>query len=352
MIWALAGAFALTEIAAWITGRAGTRHPVVLVQIVFAWIALLVLASIATTLVKSLAERRSETERAQAAMRNEVDQLQTQNAMLQIVARSVDVTLAFEALAARIARVIPCDRVGLALLAENGQEFQTYTARVREEEKRARPRPEVVFMSDGTAIGAVVRSGEPLIIDDVGQAASQYLDASALHTAGFQSALIVPLLSKGRAVGTINVVSRSAEAFSRKHVDALLPIAELFAVARVAQQAQVALGRFKTMEAMSEQTLSIAADINSALQTIVGHCDLLERGYPDTDLQRDLATIVRQAQRIADLLEKMRLSTRERFKEVAGQVGALGNDEAQNAGVNGWRSGTTGAGAGSTNREP
>ena len=52
------------------------------------------------------------------------------------------------------------------------------------------------------------------------------------------------------------------------------------------------------MEAMSELTLSIAAEINSALQTIIGHCDLLERGYPDPDLQRDLATVVRQAQRI------------------------------------------------------
>ena len=31
------------------------------------------------------------------------------------------------------------------------------------------------------------------------------------------------------------------------------------------------------MEVMSELTLSVAAEINSALQTIIGHCDLLER---------------------------------------------------------------------------
>ena len=55
---------------------------------------------------------------------------------------------------------------------------------------------------------------------------------------------------------------------------------------------------------MSELTLSIAAEINSALQTIIGHCDLLERGYPDPKLQRDLATVVRQAQRIAALLDR------------------------------------------------
>jgi nitrogen-specific signal transduction histidine kinase len=70
------------------------------------------------------------------------------------------------------------------------------------------------------------------------------------------------------------------------------------------------------MEAMSELTLSIAAEINSALQTIIGHCDLLERGYPDPSLQRDLATVVRQAQRIEGLLSKMRLAASERMKEV------------------------------------
>ena len=71
---------------------------------------------------------------------------------------------------------------------------------------------------------------------------------------------------------------------------------------------------------MSELTLSIAAEINSALQTIIGHCDLLERGYPDPNLQRDLATVVRQAQRIEGLLAKMRTAANERMREVEAAV--------------------------------
>ena len=71
---------------------------------------------------------------------------------------------------------------------------------------------------------------------------------------------------------------------------------------------------------MSELTLSIATEINSALQTIIGHCDLLERGYPDPNLQRDLATVVRQAQRIASLLEKMRAAASQRMREVEAAV--------------------------------
>ena len=112
---------------------------------------MLILASLATRRIGTMAQRIRVHEHAHEETLGEIEQLQTQNAMLEIIARSVDVTLAFQALASRIARLVPCDRVGLALLTENGQEFQTYTARVHEDERRARPRPEIVFKVDQTA---------------------------------------------------------------------------------------------------------------------------------------------------------------------------------------------------------
>jgi signal transduction protein with GAF and PtsI domain len=155
-----------------------------------------------------------------------------------------------------------------------------------------------------------------LIVPDVAAVAPDYLDANVLHSAGFGSVLVMPLVSKGRAVGTLNLVSRAKHAYEPAHEAAIQPIAEIFAVAITAQQLQVAFARQRSTEAMTELTLSIATEINSALQTIIGHCDLLERGYPDPNLQRDLATVVRQAQRIAGLLEKMRSAAFERLREV------------------------------------
>lgn len=321
VIWGMVAGFAVIQGAAWtIDGEVPTR-PVVLVQVVAAWCIMLVLAILARRRIASLATQLSLKERAHLSTLNEIDQLQTQNAMLQIVARSVDVPLAFQALAARIVRIVPCDRAGLALLGENGQEFQTYTARVREAERRARPRPEVTFKVESTAIGFVVRAGEPLILNDMQEAAPDFLDANVLHTSGFGSALIMPLVSKGRTVGTLNVVARRTDAFTDAHIAALRPIAEILAVACVAQQLQMLIGKYRSIEAMSDQTLAIASDINGALQTIIGHCDLLERGYPDPSLHRDLATVVRQAQRIAELLEKMRTSAQDRLKEAAAGIG-------------------------------
>jgi GAF domain-containing protein len=334
VIWGLVVLFGAVQAGAWIAAGGVPTRPVVLVQVITAWVVILVLAVLATERLGAMAGRIRAHESTHQQTLGEIEQLQAQNAMLEIIARSVDVTLAFQGLAARISHVVPCDRVGLALLSDDGEELQTYTARVAEEERRARPRPEIVFKVDQTVLGGVLRSREALIVPDVSAAATDFLDANVLHTSGFGSALIIPLVSKGRALGTLNLVQRAKNAYRPEHVRAIQPIAEVYAVAIIAQQLQVSLGKYRTMEAMSELTLSIAADINSALQIIVGHCDLLERAYPDPNLQRDLATVIVQAQRISGLLEKMRTAAHERMKEVEAAVEQAGIPSSPEAFVN------------------
>ena len=323
IIWGLVAGLAGLQIALWrlagtVPDRGGALY------LAAGWVVVLSLAALASRGIGSLTERLEERETAHRATLDEVQQLQTQNAMLQIAARSVDVALTFQELAVRIARLVRCDRVGLALLTESGREFETFTARVQEDERRSRPRPDVVFKVESTAIGLVVRTLEPILIDGPGDADADLLDVNVLTTAGFRSALIVPLVSKGRGVGTLNLVSRQPRAFQRSDIDTLRPIAEILAVAHVAQQLHMLLGKHRTTEAMADVMLTIAADINSALQIIIGHCDLLERTYADDSLQRDLATVIRQAQRISDLLEKMRTSANERLKEVATSIEGTG----------------------------
>ncbi|HEY2432668.1 MAG TPA: GAF domain-containing protein [Vicinamibacterales bacterium] len=319
-IWGLIAVFGILEGVAWTLAGGIPRRPVVLVQVVAAWTVMLILAALATRRIGSLSQRIRVQQHNHEATLGELEQLQTQNAMLEIIARSVDVTLAFQALASRIARLVPCDRVGLALLTESGEEFQTYTARVRDVERRSRPRPEIVFKVEQTLLGNVVRSREAALVGDIAKVATDFLDANLLNSSGFGSVMIVPLVSKGRAVGTLNLVQRAKHAYRPEHAAAIQPIAEIFAVAVIAQQLQVSLGKYRSTEAMSELTLSTAVEMNSALQTIIGLCDLLERGYPDPSLQRDLATVVRQAQRIAGLLESMRAAARERMREVEAAV--------------------------------
>jgi len=135
-IWGLIVVFRIIEAVAWFLAGGIPTRPGVLVQVIAAWTVMLILASLATRRIGTMAHKIAVQAHTHEETLDEIEQLQTQNAMLEIIARSVDVTLAFQALASRIARLVPCDRVGLALLTDNGQEFQTYTARVREEERR------------------------------------------------------------------------------------------------------------------------------------------------------------------------------------------------------------------------
>jgi len=175
-------------------------------------------------------------------------------------------------------------------------------------------------MLNRTLIGGVVSSRKPLLTNDLGRLAADFLDANVLHGAGFSSALIMPLVAKNRALGTLNLVSRLRGAFVVEHIGAMGPVAEILAVGILAQQLQVALGKYRTMETMAELTLSISNEINGAVQAIIGQCDLLEREQRDPALQRDLVMVIRQAQRISDLLQKMRLTTQDRLREVAATV--------------------------------
>jgi transcriptional regulator with GAF, ATPase, and Fis domain len=318
-IWLLI-AFGAVQPVVWRLAGGQLPPPFLLVPLLVVWVTLLVLAAAATRRLSWLRRSLSKSERDRHDTLGEIEQLQTQNAMLQIVARSVDVPLAFQELSSRLAHIVPCDRFGLALLSEDGDEFQTYTARPDHDGPRTRVRPEVVFKVERTMIGSVIRSREPLIVDDIRSAAPDFLDANVVLSAGFRSALIVPLISSDRAVGTLNLVSRRPGAFDRSHLAPLQPIAELLAVAWMAQQLQMTRGKYRTMEVMSEHTLTIASDINSALQAIIGHCDLMVRSGNFRDMDRDIEIIVLQAKRIAELLEKMRRAVQQRLQEASASI--------------------------------
>ena len=132
-IWGLLGAFAVLQAVAWTTGGP-PRLPWGMAQVAIGWVIMLILAAAATRGVERLAAELSASADAHRAIRTEVEQLQMHNAMLEVLARTVNVPLAFHSIAERIARIVPCDRVGLALLNDNSDEFQTYTARLNDEE--------------------------------------------------------------------------------------------------------------------------------------------------------------------------------------------------------------------------
>lgn len=291
------------------------------VELTLVWLGVSIPAALGIRVVAD-ASRRLES--ARHASLEQIAQLDIQNALLKQVAGAADVTTTLQGLATRVRELLPCDRISVALPRSDGEGFQTFTGRVVEEERRTRARVEVEFPSQGTLLARVIASGESVVIPDLAALAPDHIDVNFLGGSGFRSAVIVPLAARDRPFGALYALSRQPAAFSEDDVRSLRPIAEILGLVFVAQQLRSALTRLHTTEAMANLTITTATEINGALQTIVGQCDLLERNQTDPRLQRDLAVVVRQAQRIADLLDVMRATARERLREVTHRVNEIG----------------------------
>ncbi len=309
LVWAGAGRGWLTS------GQATALH------LAIAWTAIFGFALVASRLIGTLRSELQERRVQHEATLTEFAQLGTLNEMLTMAGSSKDVGLAFQALSRRIGTLIPCDRLGLALVKEDGQSLQVYSSRVSEPERRRRPRAELQFGLERSIFGQVIRTCEPVLIEDTKTFASDFHDASVLASQGFHSLLILPLISRNRAIGALTVISKKTAAFDVTHRDILQPLAEVLAFAYVVQHQYLALDRFKTMEATAEMTLSIATDINSGLQVIAGQCGIMQKLHPAA--ATEIEAITKQTERILSLLDRMRNAADERLREAAAHSGAI-----------------------------
>src|ERR671937_1573893 len=245
------------------------------IRLITVWPLALIVALLAGRASSRLFRSIEENEAARTEALGIVAYLKARNAILHIVASSIDITAAFQKLSERIADIVPCDRVGLALLTDDGQEFRTLTSRVRPEEKRSKGRPEVQLPRAGTLVGHVVTSREPAIENHIGPLASKYFDANLLHTAGFRSALVLPVIYEDRSLGTLSCVSRSSNAFDKSHVEALVPVAELLGVAYTNQKLAKALARTESAQAIADGIFSVVYEMTDAVQALVGLADVV-----------------------------------------------------------------------------
>lgn len=316
-------ATAALQVAIWSGSTQGwlTVAQATALQFLVAWTAIFIVGLVATRSIGRLREElRSRRDQHEATL-SQVEQLATLNEMLTTAGRSKDVGLAFQALARRIGTLIVCDRVGLALVKDDGQELQIYSSRVSEPERRRRPRPELQFSLERSIFGQVVRTCEPVLVEDTTAFAAEFHDAGVLASQGFHSLLIVPLVSRNRAIGAMTVIARRKAAFQPEHREVLQPLAEVLAFAYVAQHQYLALDRYKAMETTAEITLALATDINSSLQVIVGRCSILQAEHPPA--AAEIEVVSRQAERIATLLDRLRVAADERLSAAVTHAGVI-----------------------------
>ncbi|MGH9347140.1 MAG: GAF domain-containing protein [Vicinamibacterales bacterium] len=240
-----------------------------------------------------------------------IEHLTATNALLRTLTSSPDVPRSLFELALRIRAIVPCDRVGLALLTEDREGYRTYTARLDQTGPSVKPQPELYFERRSTVIDEVVQSCEGRVVDEVGVLAPTYLDANVVKTAGFSSFVLVPLVFEGEALGTLNLVARRPAAFTDADLHALKPVAEALAIAHGNRRLANALARHQTANELSEMTFAFANDMSGAVQAIIGQCELMAHQSQDPAIELELVGMLQQAKRLREILNNMQRMTRE-----------------------------------------
>ena len=275
------------------------------------WAAVALAAGLAIGFLAARASGRTRTAAADPVGAAALENLKATNALLRTLASSPDITHSLFELATRIRAIVPCDRVGLALLTEDREGYSTYTARLDVRGAAPGPPVDLHFPRRSSLIDEVVEAREGRVVEDVAALAPNYLDVNVIKTAGFSSFVLVPLLFENEAFGTLNLVARRPGAFSQADLHTLKPVADALASAYGTRRMVNALARHQMANELSDLTFAFANDMSGAVQAMIGQCELLAREGNNPRVQNELTAMLQQARRLRDILNTMQRMTRE-----------------------------------------
>jgi PAS domain S-box-containing protein len=121
----------------------------------------------------------------------------------------------------------------------------------------------------------VLRQAESLVVADYAQE-TRFEVPPARAAAGLASALAVPLLDRGRAIGLLSVRSRRPQRFGEDELHYLQSLSNLLASSLQRAQGEEALRHAQRLESVGQLTGGIAHDFNNLLTVIHGNLQVLQ----------------------------------------------------------------------------
>jgi len=179
---------------------------------------------------------------------------------------------------ARIPALLPCDRIGLAYVEEDGRRLVSHYS-------VANYAPILLkkgFGQDlqGSSLEAVIREGRPRILNDLPAyyATKPSSGSTALIVReGIRSSLTCPLLIDGRAIGVLFFSSCQKDAYDESHIQLHQTIAE-----RLAQAAEKAF-RIEQLEQANRAYMEVLGfvvhELKSPVAAMITNARLLLDGY-------------------------------------------------------------------------
>ena len=187
--------------------------------------AQLVAAQVAVVVDNAL--HAQEAQALQQQLAREHDRLHLLLEVNNSVVAHLDLRPLFQAIAATLRRVMPCDYVGMALADAESHQLRLYALDFPAGQGFLQEA--MLIPLEGSASGKVFQTGKPLALSGPAWLDSEIYQVGAVE--GFQSGCFLPLLRRERVLGVLQLTRLQAQAFTQDDVEFLSQMANQIAIA-------------------------------------------------------------------------------------------------------------------------
>ena len=216
----------------------------------------------------------------QQQLEHERDRLRLLLDLNNSVVSTLDLRQLFRAISGKVRQVMECEYASIVLPEKDGKQLRVYARDFSEGGESWQE--EIVIPATGRPAGAVMASGQPLVLDR--QALSRYGTHLNLWSMGLQSICLLPMISRDRVIGTLNLGRLRAGAFSQDDVDFLKQVANQIAIGveNALNYEQISEARERLAEERNYLTEEIRTEHD--FEAIIGQSPALKRILKQAEL--------------------------------------------------------------------
>ena len=216
------------------------------------------------------------------------NRIQTLNELMRIATSTLDKQEAFSRIEHQVRQLIELDRFSIALRPPGEDHLEMYAVTLESQRTFPRGTPST-FQTLETPMGEVTLTGRPLIRRNPADFAYP-LEFEMEQAGGYRSAMFVPLKSRGRVIGSLNLASKKEDGFSEtelqiaqriaEHISVIVEHATLYDESKRSEEDLRRLNKQleDTNRHKTEFLANMSHELRTPLNAILGSSELLGEG--------------------------------------------------------------------------